>query len=65
VPTRVLLGRDDRLLPPVFVRRIAWEPLGIEADEIDGGHTPALSRPGEVADRLKAYVRQLGLTGSA
>jgi pimeloyl-ACP methyl ester carboxylesterase len=54
-PTRVLLCRDDRLFPPSFLRRVAQERLGITPDEIDGGHTPALSRPKELADRLEAY----------
>ena len=56
VPTRVLLCRDDRLFPATFVRRVARERLGIPPDEIDGGHTPALSRPKELADRLEAYA---------
>jgi pimeloyl-ACP methyl ester carboxylesterase len=55
VPTRVLLCRDDRLFPPPFLRRVAEERLGITPDEIDGGHTPALSRPKELAERLEAY----------
>jgi pimeloyl-ACP methyl ester carboxylesterase len=55
VPTRVLLCRDDRLFPPSFLRRVAEERLGITPDEIDGGHTPALSRPKELAERLEAY----------
>ncbi|HWB37105.1 MAG TPA: alpha/beta hydrolase [Rugosimonospora sp.] len=60
VPTRVLLCRDDHLLPPAFVRRVARERLGITPDEIDGGHTPALSRPHELADRLAAYATEQG-----
>jgi pimeloyl-ACP methyl ester carboxylesterase len=56
VPTRVLLCRDDRVFPPSFLRRVAEERLGITPDEIDGGHTPALSRPKELADRLEAYL---------
>jgi pimeloyl-ACP methyl ester carboxylesterase len=55
VPTRVLLCRDDRLFPAPFLRRVAQERLGITPDEIDGGHTPALSRPRELADRLERY----------
>jgi pimeloyl-ACP methyl ester carboxylesterase len=55
VPTRVLLCRDDRLFPASFLRRVAEERLGITPDEIDGGHTPALSRPKELAERLEAY----------
>lgn len=56
VPTRVLLCRDDRLMPPRFLRRVARERLGVTPDEIDGGHTPALSRPDELADRIEAYA---------
>jgi pimeloyl-ACP methyl ester carboxylesterase len=59
VPTIVLLCRDDRLFPAHFVRRIARERLGVTPDEIDGGHTPALSRPGELAGRLDAYAARL------
>jgi pimeloyl-ACP methyl ester carboxylesterase len=59
VPTRVLLCRDDHLFPASFLRRVAQERLGVIPDEMDGGHTPALSRPRELADRLEAYVSQL------
>lgn len=55
VPTRVILCRDDRLFPAPFLRRVARERLGITPDEIDGGHTPALSRPKELAARLEEY----------
>ena len=55
VPTRFLLCRDDRLFPAAFMRRVARERLGIAADEIDGGHCVALSRPQELADRLDGY----------
>jgi pimeloyl-ACP methyl ester carboxylesterase len=61
VPTRVLLCRDDRLFPAPFLRRVAQERLGITPDEIDGGHTPALSRPKELADRLEAYAAHVGI----
>jgi pimeloyl-ACP methyl ester carboxylesterase len=56
-PTRYLLCRDDRLFTPAFARRHARERLGIEADEMDGGHYIALARPRELAERLDAYVR--------
>jgi len=61
VSTRILICRDDRLFPPGFLRRVARERLGITPDEIDGGHTPALSRPHELADRLEAYAAGQGL----
>lgn len=42
-------------LMPELQRRLAPERLGVEVDEIDGGHTLALSRSAELADRLEAY----------
>jgi pimeloyl-ACP methyl ester carboxylesterase len=60
VPTRVLIGRDDRLFPASFQRRIARRRLAIEADEIVGGHLVALSHPQELAERIEAY----GVAGS-
>jgi len=55
VSTRVLVGRDDRLFPADFQRRIARERLGIDADEISGGHLVALSHPAELVERIEAY----------
>jgi pimeloyl-ACP methyl ester carboxylesterase len=52
VPTRVLVPRDDRLFPLEFQRRVARERLGLEVDEMEGGHMPMLSRPRELAQRL-------------
>jgi pimeloyl-ACP methyl ester carboxylesterase len=55
VPTRVLVGRDDRVFPAEFQRRVAEERLGITPDEMPGGHLVAFSQPKELADRLEAY----------
>jgi pimeloyl-ACP methyl ester carboxylesterase len=55
VPTRVLTGRDDRLFPAEFQRRVARTRLGLTPDELPGGHLLALSHPKEVADRLESY----------
>jgi hypothetical protein len=38
--------------------------LGIAPDEIDGGHTPALSRPKELAERLQAYAAEATLSSA-
>ena len=59
-PTRYLLCRDDRMLPPAWARRHARERLGIDPDEIDGGHYVSLSRPRELADRLAEYAPDAG-----
>ncbi len=56
VPTRFLQGREDRLFPLEFQRRVVRERLGIPVDEMPGGHLLALSRPRELADRLEAYL---------
>ena len=45
VPTRVVGGRDDRLFPVEFQRRVARERLGLDIDVIPGGHLAALSVP--------------------
>jgi pimeloyl-ACP methyl ester carboxylesterase len=54
VRTRVLAGTDDRLFPASFQRRVARERLGLETDEIVGGHMVALSQPQRLAERLEA-----------
>jgi pimeloyl-ACP methyl ester carboxylesterase len=59
VPTRVLAGRHDRMFPLEFQRGVARERLGLEVDEIDGGHMVAMSNASELADRLEAYRREL------
>lgn len=59
-PTMYLLCRDDRMFPAAWARRHARERLGVEADEIDGGHYVTLSRPLELADRLVAYAAETG-----
>ena len=59
VPTRFLLCRDDRFFPADFQRRVVRERLGIEPDEMDGGHLPALARPQELAQRLLGYLDEI------
>ena len=59
VPVKVLIGAGDRFFPAEFQRRLAKERLGIDADEIPGGHLVALSNPAGLADRLHAYAAEL------
>ena len=61
IATRVIAGRDDRLFPVAFQRRVARERLGLEIDEIPGGHMAALSHPRELAERLEELRRELGI----
>jgi hypothetical protein len=55
-PARYLLCRDDRMFPAAWARRHARVRLGIDPDEMDGGHYITLSRPRELAHRLAAYA---------
>lgn len=59
IPTRFLQGVDDRFFPVEFQRRVVRDRLGIEVDEMPGGHLVALSRPAELADRLDRYRAEL------
>ncbi|MDG4801321.1 alpha/beta hydrolase [Micromonospora sp. WMMD980] len=57
VPTTVLIARADRFFPVDFLRRLTAERLGVTPDEVDGGHSVALSHPRQLADRLSGYLR--------
>jgi pimeloyl-ACP methyl ester carboxylesterase len=56
IPTTYLLCRDDRIIPATWLRRVVPERLGVTPDEIDGSHSPFLSRPTELAERLVSYL---------
>jgi len=61
VPTRVIAGSDDRMIPLDFQRRVTRERLGLDVDAMGGGHLVALSRPNELVDRLEQYRAEAGL----
>jgi pimeloyl-ACP methyl ester carboxylesterase len=52
VPTRVIVGSDDRLFPLEFQRRMVRDRLGLDVDVMPGGHLMALSQPRKLVDRL-------------
>jgi pimeloyl-ACP methyl ester carboxylesterase len=56
VPTRFVLGTEDRFFPPDFFRRLVSERLRIVPDEIAAGHCIALSRPQELVDLFESYL---------
>lgn len=51
-----IVCRDDHGLNPTWARQAARERLGAEPYEIDGGHSPFLTRPSELADLLQTVV---------
>jgi hypothetical protein len=55
VPTRFVLCTEDRFFPPVFMREVVAERMGVIPDEIAAGHAVALSHPKELATLLVSY----------
>ena len=47
-----ILCRDERCIAPAWSRSMSRDLLGVEPVELDGGHSPFLSRPAELADVL-------------
>jgi pimeloyl-ACP methyl ester carboxylesterase len=58
IVTHAIIGRRDRFFPPDWLRAVVRDRLGIAPDEIDSGHTPALSRPRELAAMLEGYLAE-------
>jgi pimeloyl-ACP methyl ester carboxylesterase len=56
VESRSIVCRDDRAVNPDWVRAVAHERLETEAVEIDGGHSPFLTRPVELADLIHSLI---------
>jgi pimeloyl-ACP methyl ester carboxylesterase len=52
VPTSVLAGRNDRFFPFEFQRRVAKDRLGLEVEQLPGGHLLAFSQPEALVARL-------------
>jgi pimeloyl-ACP methyl ester carboxylesterase len=61
VPTRFLLCRDDRFFPAEFQRRVVRDRLGIDPDEMSGGHLPFLAQPDELVAWLEKYRADVGV----
>jgi pimeloyl-ACP methyl ester carboxylesterase len=55
-PSSYILCREDRALDPEWSRSAARTRLGVEAIEIDGAHSPFLTRPEELAELLLSTV---------
>jgi alpha-beta hydrolase superfamily lysophospholipase len=55
VPTHFIVCRNDRFFSAGWLRGVVRDRLGIEPDELDSGHTPALSHPTELVDLMESY----------
>jgi pimeloyl-ACP methyl ester carboxylesterase len=47
-----ILCRDERCIRPEWSRSVSRAQLGVDPVELDGGHSPFVSRPRELADVL-------------
>ena len=56
VPSAYIVCRDDRAVNPEWARRAARERLDVEPVEIDGGHSPFITRPMELAGIIDSIV---------
>lgn len=59
VPTRAVIGTDDLLFPPDYLRKLTTDRLGFAPDELPGGHFPMLGHPGKLTDLLERYRREV------
>jgi pimeloyl-ACP methyl ester carboxylesterase len=59
VPVRAIGGSNDRFFPIEFQKELALARIGIEVDEIDAGHAPALANPEALAAQLIAYADEI------
>lgn len=55
VETRVLICKEDRLIPANLARQISESRLNITPAEIAGGHLVALGHPTELVHQLEAF----------
>ena len=55
VPTHFIVCRNDRFFAADWLRGVVRDRLGIEPEEIDSGHTPALSHPTELVELMESY----------
>ena len=56
VPSDYIVCRHDRAINPAWGRQAAVQRLGVEPVEIDGGHSPMLTRPAELARLLNQLI---------
>ena len=52
-----ILAREDHAISPAWSRRIARERLGVEPIELEGSHSPFISRPSSLAGVLDRLAR--------
>jgi pimeloyl-ACP methyl ester carboxylesterase len=55
VPTHFIVCRNDRFFDADWLRGVVRDRLGIEPDELDSGHTPALSHPDALVELMESY----------
>ena len=56
VESRSIVCREDRAISPAWLRAAARERLGVDAIELEGSHSPFLTRPAELARVLDSLA---------
>jgi pimeloyl-ACP methyl ester carboxylesterase len=57
VPSAYVASRDDHATNPAWQLTVSRDRLGVEATQLDGGHSPMLSRPDELLEVLDRLAR--------
>ncbi len=57
IPCTYVVCGEDRIVNPVWSRRVAGEWLNADLVELPGGHSPFLSRPADLANLLHQAVQ--------
>jgi pimeloyl-ACP methyl ester carboxylesterase len=59
VPTLVVWGKEDRIVPPVYAEEFVRRIPGARAEIVDqAGHAPHLERPDAVARLVRDFLRK-------
>jgi len=58
MPTLLMAGRDDRIVPPINARELAWRMTNARVHWMDGGHLFLMLRPTESAAVIREFLRE-------
>ena len=58
-PTQIIVGRDDRVIPPQAGRSLHGQISGSTLMELPTGHSPFIERPDEFSNAVDAFAKTL------
>ena len=58
-PTQIIIGRDDRVIPPQAGRSLREQISGSTLLELPTGHSPFIERPDDFSNAVDAFAKKL------